>query len=375
MKLSIREVRNKKDLRRFVAFPYLLYRSHPLWVPPLRREAAATLDPERNPAFEYCETALWLAESEGRVVGRIAAFINHKFVETWHSKTAGFGWFDLVDDQRVAGALLGRAESWAAERGMTSIQGPMGLTNFDQQGLLVEGFTELPTVASTYNFPYYLTHLEAHGYVKVNDYLEYEVIPPKTIPEKIQRISELVLQRNGVRLLKVADKKELMPYAREVFQIINTTYSHLFAYVPLTERQVEYYSRKYFPYLRPEFVSMLIEPGGRLIGFQITMPSLSRAMQKARGRLLPFGWLHLLRAMKRPKTIDLYLVGILPEYQNRGLNAAFMVDLNRITIENGIEKAETNSEQEDNKKIQDFWKHYQSRQHKRKRVLKKELTG
>lgn len=373
MAVEIRDVRTLGDLKAFVRFPYRLYRGNPYWVPPLLKGEMSTLDRKKNPAFEYCEAAFWLALKDGRVAGRIAGIVNRKFVDIWKTPTAGFGWFDVIDDTEVSGALLDTVEKWARDRGMTAVQGPMGLTNFDHQGLLIEGFEELPTIASAYNYPYYLTHLEARGYVKENDYLEFEVKPPDRIPEKIQRIADVVMKRKGIRLIKPHGKKELLPHAKAVFEIINRTYSHLFAYVPLSDRQIDYYTRKYFSFLHPEYVSLLADSDDRLVGFQITMPSLSRAMQKARGRLYPFGWLHLLKALKKPRTIDLYLVGILPEYQNQGLNAVFMVDLCRIAIKNRIEKAETNSEQEDNKKIQDFWKHFESRRHKKKRIVKKTI--
>jgi len=373
MSVELREVRTVRDLKKFVRFPYRLYRKDPYWVPPLIKSELSTLNPAINPAFEYCEVVLFLAFRNGRIAGRIAGIINRKFITTWESPTASFGWFDLIDDEEVARVLLGRVEEWARGQGMKHLQGPMGLTNFDHQGLLIEGFDELPTIASTYNFPYYLTHLEACGYQKETDYLEFEVKPPKQIPEKVRRIAEIVLKRKGVRLVKFSRRKDLLPWARSVFEIINQAYSPLFSYVKLNSRQIEYYTNQYFPFLHPEYVSLLMDKNDRLIGFQITLPSLSRAMQKARGHLYPLGWIHLLRAMKKPRVIDLLLVGILPEYQNQGLNAVFMLDLNRITLKNGIELAETNSELESNKKVQDFWKHYETRQHKRKRIFKKAL--
>ncbi len=373
MSVILRPVESARGLREFVRFPYRLYRGHPYWVPPLVKDALGTLDRKSNPAFEYCETALWTAEKNGRTAGRIAAIINHKFIEIWKAKTAAFGWFDIVDDPDVSSALLQRAETWARERGMTSIHGPMGLTNFDHQGLLIEGFEELPTIASAYNYAYYLPHLEACGYSKEIDYLEFEVKPPDRIPEKALRIADVVMKRKGIRLVKARKKKELLAYAPAVFDLINRAYSQLFAYIPLNNRQIEYYTRQYFPFLQPEYVSLLIDRSDRLVGFQITMPSLSLAMQKARGHLLPFGWIPILRALRKPEVLDLYLVGILPEYQNQGLNAVFMVDLNRTSIARGIRMAETNSELEDNTKVQGFWKHYDARQHKRKRVVKKTL--
>jgi len=232
----------------------------------------------------------------------------------------------------------------------------------------VEGFEELPTVASTYNYDYYPKHVELCGFQKEVDYLEFEVMVPDSIPDKAFRISNIVQKKKKIRLYKAKSRDELIQYAKDIFHIINETYKDLFAFVPMNETQIGLYTKKYFPYIQTDFVSLLFDRDDRLVGFQITMPTLSRAMQKAKGRLYPFGFIHLLRALKHPKHMDLYLVGILPEYQNQGLNAIFMTDLNVTLLNHGIISTETNSELEDNQSVQDFWDYYDSRQHKRKRI-------
>ncbi len=371
MTIEIKEVQNFKDLKKFALFPYSLYKNNMHWVPPVIKNEIETLRSDKNPAFNYCEAKYWLAYKDTKLVGRIASIINHKYIEKWKNNYAFFSRLDFVDDEEVSKTLLQKAESWAKSKGMEGNLGPMGYTNFDHQGMLVKGFEELPTTASTYNFDYYPEHLEKFGYRKKIDYLEFEVKVPDEIPEKAVRISNIVLKKHKLKLLKVNSKKELLPYARQIFDVINITYRHLFSFVELTDKQIEIYTKKYFPYLSPEYVTIVLDENDKVIGFQITMPSLSRAMQKAKGRLFPFGFIHILNALKKPKYLDLYLVGILPEYQNKGINAIFMTELNKIALEKNILSAETNSEMEENKKVQDFWKYYESRQHKRKRIYLK----
>lgn len=373
MAIEIREVTTRRDLKRFVMFPFELYKGNTYWIPPLIKSDMDALRRDKNPVFEYSDAKYWIAYKDGKIAGRIAGMINHKFVEKWKSKFAGFGWFEAIDDVGVSKALLNIVEEWVRIEGMEAVQGPMGLTNFDHQGMLIEGFDELPTVASTYNYPYYPVHMEAAGYGKKVDYVEFEVKVPETILDKALRISDLVMKRKGVRLYKAKSKKDVQKHAKRIFEIINETYSHLYGFVELSDKQMALYTKKYFPYMNPDLVSMLFDKNDQMVGFQITLPTLSRAMQKANGRLFPFGFRHLLKALKNPTLIDLYLVGILPEYQNQGLNAIFMLDLQKTCLELGIKLAETNSELEDNHKVQSFWKNYDARQHKRKRIFIKHL--
>ena len=371
MPIQIKQIQNKKDLKKFILCPYKLYKKSNYWVPPLIKGELETLMSEKNPAFDYCEATYWLALKDNKHVGRIAGIINHKYIERWRNKYAGFSRFDFIDDEEVSKALLNTVESWAKSKGLDGIHGPIGFTNFDHQGMLVEGFSELPTIASTYNYNYYPNHVEKFDYKKEQDYLEFEVKVPDEIPEKAVRLTEIVLKKNKLKLLKVKSKKELLPYARQIFDVINAAYSPLFTSVELSEKLIDIYIKKYFSYILPEYVTIVLDEKDKVVGFQITMPSLSIAFQKAKGRLVPFGFIHILRALKNPKCLDMYLVGILPEYQNKGISAIFMKELTRIAIPNNIISAETNSELEDNTKVQEFWKYYEARQHKRKRVYVK----
>lgn len=371
MPIEIREVKTRRDLKKFIRFPYALYKKNEYWIPPLFQSELETLTPEKNPAFEYCEAKYWLAFKDGKVVGRVAGIINHKFVEKWGQNLGGFSRLDFVENEAVTGALLKTVEDWVKSKGLSGIHGPVGFTNFDQQGMLVEGFAELPTIASTYNFEYYPQHLERRGYEKEIDYLEFDVKVPDSVPEKAERLANIVMKKQKLKLVHAKSRKELLPYAKQIFDVINVTYSGLFASVEYSEKLVDLYIKKYFSFILPEYVTIVMDENERVIGFQITMPSLSRAFQKAGGRLFPIGFIHILRAMKNPKYLDLYLVGVLPEYQNKGVNAIFMSEMTKLAIRNGIISAETNSEMEDNKKVQDFWEYYESRQHKRKRVYLK----
>jgi ribosomal protein S18 acetylase RimI-like enzyme len=331
--------------------------------------------PEKNPALDYCEAKYWLAYQDNKIVGRIAGIINHKYIEKWKNKYAGVSRFDFINDEKVSMALLGTVENWVKSKGLEAVHGPIGFTNFDHQGMLVEGFDELPTIASTYNYDYYPRHIENFGYKKDIDYLEFEVKVPDSVPEKAERLAQIVLKKNNLNLVRARSKKELLPYARQMFDVINATYSPLFASVELSEKLIDMYIKKYFSFILPEYVTIVFNENDKVIGFQITISSLSRAFQKAKGRLFPFGLVHILKALKKPKYLDLYLVGILPEYQNKGISAIFMNELTKIAIANNIISAETNSELEENTKVQDFWKYYEVRQHKRKRVYLKKFDN
>lgn len=371
MPIQIKEVQNKKDLKKFVLFPYKLYKKNKYWVPPLIKDEIETLIPEKNPAFDYCEAKYWLAFQNRKIVGRIAGIINQKYIERWDKKYAGFSRFDFIENEEVSRSLLDTAEEWAKSKGMKGIHGPIGFTNFDHQGMLVQGFNEIPTIASTYNYAYYPQYIEKFGYKKNIDYLEFEAKVPDVVPEKAERLAQIVIKKNKLKLVRAKSKKELLPYAEPIFDVINAAYRPLFASVELSKELIDRFIKKYFSFIIPEYVTIVVNEEHKVIGFQITMPSLSRAFQKAKGRLLPFGFIHILRALKMPKYIDLYLVGILPEYQNKGISAIFMSELTKIAIAKNILSAETNSEMEENKKVQEFWKYYEARQHKRKRVYVK----
>jgi len=374
----IKEVSSRKELKQFIRFPFSLYANHPCWVPPLIFDELHTLRRDKNPAFEYCDASYWLAYKDGKIAGRIAGIINHRYIEKWGNQYARFGWVDFVDDPEVVGALFGAVEQWAMARGMTGIHGPLGFTDMDHEGMLVEGFDELGTLATIYNHPYYPRHLESLGYVKDADWLEFEVKIPTQLPEKAERVERIVKQKLGVRALEAKNAKQILPYARELFGVLNQAFAPLYAFVPLTDRQIDMCVKQYFSFIKPDFTKILLDANGRVAGFVIAMPSLSRALQKARGRLFPFGFVHLLAAMRKPKSIDLYLGAIRPDLQDKGADALLMTEMTRSAIANGIVSAESNIELEENVKVQSHWKYYDARQHKRRRCYLKKwshLTG
>ena len=374
MELRLKEVRTAQELRQFVLFPYSLYRKNAYWVPPLRSDEFLSLRKDKNPAFDFCEANYWMALKNGTIAGRIAGIINKKYNEKYGVKAARFGWFDFIDDHKVSSALFNTVETWARSKGMDSIHGPLGFTDMDGEGTLIEGFEEVSTLGAIYNYPYYPKHIEDAGYSKDTDWVEYQVTMHAEIPEKIQRLADIVLQRNNLKVLKVNKAKEILPYANEIFYVLNDSYKDLYGFIELSDKQIQMYVKQYFGFIRPEFVPVVLDSSGKVAAFGIAMPSLSRALQKCNGRLFPFGFLYVLRAIKQNRNADLYLTAVRPDMQNKGVNAILIHEMNKVFIKNGIEKVETNRELEGNFKVQSQWKFYKSRQHKRRRCYKKELV-
>ena len=373
MDVQVKEVIEPKELKAFIRFPASLYRDNPYYVPPLYFDESNTLRRDRNPAFEHCDVKYWLALRRGRIVGRVAGIINRLHLEKWNQRYARFGWIDFIDDPEVSGALLNAVESWAKENGMTAVHGPLGFTDLDREGMLIEGFDELGTLATIYNHPYYPVHLEKLGYRKDTDWVEYEMAVPSEPDEKIARIADIALRRNKLRLLDVRRKKQLLAYAEELFHLLDDEYSKLYGVVPLTQKQMDSYIKQYFGFIKPEFVPIVLDTDGRMIAFGITMPSLSRALQKAGGRLFPFGFIHLMKALRKNDRADLYLVAVKSEYQGKGVNAILIHEMNRVYNRLGITRAESNPELETNRMVQEQWKYFEKRQHKRRRCFIKHL--
>jgi hypothetical protein len=375
MKITLEEVQSKRDLKKFISFPFELYAGSPYWVPPLRFDEMNSLRKDRNPAFDTCSATYWLATKNGKVVGRIAGIVNQKYNELWGKKAARFGWIDFVDEEDVSGELLGRVETWARQMGMDELRGPLGFTDMDREGMLVEGFEELGTLATIYNYPYYPRHLERLGYQKDADWLEYEMIPSQTVPEKVQRLAMLVKERYHLTTLRPNKAKELLPYAKEIFGLINKAYAPLYGFVPLSERQVDSYVKQYFGFIRPEYVPVVLDQHGRVAAFGITMPSMSKALQKTQGRLLPFGFITLYRAMNHNDRVDLYLTAVRPDMQDKGVNAILMYEMNVLYARRKIMRVESNPELETNTKVRAQWRFYEGRQHKRRRSYLKHLSS
>ncbi|MCD6182655.1 MAG: GNAT family N-acetyltransferase [Candidatus Cloacimonetes bacterium] len=373
MKITINEVKNKKDLRKFVAFPYKLYKGNKYWIPQLKKDEMSLFIKEKNPAFDFCDVKLWLAYKNEQVVGRIAGIINHNFIEKWKNKYARFGWIDFVDDENVPKALLNTVENWAKENGMDAVHGPLGFTDLDPEGMLIEGFEELGTIATIYNYPYYAEHLEKYGYSKDIDWIEYEIKIPDKVPEKVERIAGITLKKNKLEILKVSKIKEMKPYMVELFEVMNSAYKDLYGFVPLSEKQIRSYIEQYISFANPKFISIILDGDGKVAAFGITFPSLSKSFQKARGKLFPFGFIHILKALKKNNLVDLYLVAVRPDLQGKGVNSLLFSELIKIYINHNFEKAESNPELETNSKVQAQWKFFDRRQHKRRRCFIKHL--
>ncbi len=373
MAVQVKKVRTNRELKRFINFPYKLYHKHPFWIPPLRIDEFKILHRDKNAAFDHCEACYWLAYKEGRIAGRIAGIINRLYIEKWGKQYARFGWIDFVDDEEVVKALLDTVETWAVEKGMTAVHGPLGFTDLDYEGMLIEGFEELGTLATIYNYPYYPVHLEKCGYSKDTDWVEYELTVPDKPLENVARIAEIALKRNKLRKLEARTKKDLLPYAADLFDLINEAYKSLYGVVPLTKKQVDAYIKQYFGFIRPEFVPVVLDEKGKMVAFGVTMPSLSRALQKAKGRLIPFGFFYLLKAMKKNDRADLYLVAVRPDLQGKGINAILIHEMNLVYNRIGVTRVESNPELETNAQVQGQWKYYERRQHKRRRCYIKHL--
>lgn len=374
MSVEIREVRTRTELRKFVAFPETLYADERNWTPSFLFDDMNTLNPKKNPAFEFCEAQCWTAWKEGRMAGRIAGIINHRFVEKWGKKFARFGWIDFIDDFEVASVLVKTVEDWARAKGMEGLHGPWGFTDLDREGMLVEGFGEQATFATIYNYPYYPSFMERLGYAKEVDWVEFRVTTPESIPEKVLRVNELLSKRAGVRIYEWKTRKELKTkFGAQVFELIDEAYAGLYGTTPLSPRQVQAYIDQYLNFVDPRFTKIMVDSQERLAGFAITIPSLSDALYKSRGRLFPFGWARLLAALRTPKSLDMMLVAVRKEYLARGTVALLMTALNKSAIENSIKESETNPELETNLAVQGIWKDYPKRQHKRRRVFFKAL--
>ncbi len=374
MNISIKEVATPTELKQFVDFQYSLYKDNKYWVPPLKSEELFSLRRDKNPAFDFCETKYWLAYKDKKIVGRIAGILHNKFNQKFNKKIMRFGWIDFIDDKQVADLLFSTVENWGREKGMTEIHGPLGFTDMDGEGTLIEGFEEVSTLGSIYNYPYYPNFIEQNGYQKDIDWVEFEVtMNSEPIPEKISRITEIALKRNKLHVLRVNKSKDLLPYARELFYLINKSYKELYGFVELSDKQIDMYVKQYFGFIKPEFLPIVLNEYNEMVAFGITMPSLSKAFQKCKGSLFPFGFIHVLKAMKNNNGLDLYLTAVRPDMQDKGVNAIIMYEINKTILKNKIRFVETNRELEDNSKVQAQWRFFQHRQHKRRRCYKKEI--
>lgn len=376
MAILIKAVTSRKDLKIFARFANNLYKGSRFYVPSMPWDDLNTFDKDKNGAFEFCEAGFYLAYRGSEVVGRVAAIVNSKANEAWNVRQVRFGWFDFIDDIEVSRALLDKVIEFGRERGMTQIVGPLGFTDFDPEGMLVEGFDRLSTMALIYNHPYYPEHMRKLGYVKETGWVEYRITIPEELPERHIKLARLVMERNGLKIRKLTRrqvKKE--KYGRKLFELINETYCVLYGYSLLSEKQIDLYVDVYLGLVDLRMVTFIEDSEGNLIAAGVTMPSLSEALQKCRGELLPFGWWHLLKSMylKKPDTLDLLLVGVKPEWQNKGVNSLLFLDLFKTVKDMGFKYAETNANLETNAKVQAMWAPFEKELHKRRWVFAKEI--
>ena len=376
MAITIKKVETSKELKQFIRFNYEMYKGNPYSVPDLYDDMLNTFSRNKNAAFEFCEADYFLAYKDGKLVGRVAAIMNNRANETWNKKEVRFGWIDFIDDAEVSDALLKTVEAWGKERGATEIVGPLGFTDFDAEGMLVEGFDQLSTMATIYNYPYYPEHMVKHGYEKDADWVEFKIYIPDAIPDKHKRISEIIMRKYGLKIVKCTSTKDINKYGQAIFDLMNEAYSQLYGYSALSPKQIKQYIKMFLPILDLRMVTLVVDSEDQVIAAGISMPSLSEALQKGKGRLLPFGWYHLLKVIfmkKYPKVLDLLLVAVKPEYQNKGVNALLFYDLIPVYQKIGFEYAESNPELELNDKVQAQWEYFKTEQHKRRRCFKKEI--
>jgi GNAT superfamily N-acetyltransferase len=365
----------RSNLKKFVEFQIDLYKGNPYFVPPLVSDEIATLDSKVNPAFDHCESAYFMAYRDGKAVGRIAAMINKQVNEKENSRQARFGFVDFIDDAEVSKALFDAAEKWAKEKGMDNIVGPLGFTDLDNEGMLINGFEELSTMATIYNYPYYPAHVERLGYEKEVDWHEFLIEIPEQIPDKHKRIAEIVKKKFNLRVVKFTSRKALKEqYGQALFELINEAYDNLYGYSRLTKRQIDYYIKIYLGMLNLDLVTLIVDGEDQLVGVGISIQSMSRALQKSKGKMFPFGWWHLLKGLKgKNDRVDLLLVAVKPQYMGKGVNALLFTDLIPAYNKYGFKWAESNPELESNAAVQNQWEAFPYRQHRNRRAFIKRL--
>jgi ribosomal protein S18 acetylase RimI-like enzyme len=374
MATEIRKVSSRKELKKFIRFQLELYDGNLHWCPPLVFDEVNTLGKDKNPAFDYCEAEYWLAYRDEKIVGRIAGIINHRANERWKENFVRFGWIDFIDDREVSAKLIETVAEWGRSKGMTAIQGPLGFTDMDPEGMLIEGFEELSSLAAIYNYPYYPEHMVEMGFVKGVDWVHFEMDVPPVIPDKVSRAAAIARDKYHLRTVHAKKSKDFLPYTKKMFRMMNESFDELYGYAAIGDKQIDLYIKQYFGFIRPEFVSLVIDQNEDVIAFGVTIPELTYALQKCRGRLFPFGFLHLYRALKKNDSIHMYLIGVRPDYQGKGALALVYDQLQKAYIEGGIVKATTHAQLENNLKAISIWKNYDSRIYARRRCWEKHFS-
>jgi GNAT superfamily N-acetyltransferase len=374
MSVIIREVKTKKELKQFIWFGINLYKNCEFAAPPLLMDDLLNLSKGKNPALDFCEVGYFIAYKDNKIVGRIAAIINPVSNETWNEKHARFGWVDFIDDLEVSNKLFDTAIAWAKDKGMTAIHGPLGFTDFDHEGTLIEGYDKLGTLATIYNYPYYPVHIEKYGFVKDIDWKEYLITVPEVFPEKYFRIADIVKKKYNLTSKYFKTRKEVVDnYALKIFDLLNLCYQDLYGFTKLNEKQIAFYIKLYFSFFRLDTVSVVVDEKDDVVALGIAMPSFTKALQKAKGSLFPFGWYYMLRALKKNDIVDLYLMAVHPDYQSKGVNSIMFADIMPNSAKNGYRFAESNPELETNTKMSSQWGSFEHVNHKKRRVYIKQI--
>ena len=372
--VEIKEISSRSDIKKFIRFPVSLYRNYTNYTPPLETDELQNLLRDQNAAYAYCDTRFWLAYRDGKIVGRICALHNKLANERWKVKHLRFTRFDFIDDMEVSRALMDQVESWARELSLTELQGPIGFCDMDYEGMLVEGFEEMNLFITIYNAPYYLKHMEAMGFMKDVDWLERRIAIPETLDPKYARAGQYVLKKKNLRVLSLKRTRQALPYVTRIFELLNLCYADLYGMVPLSPAMIQQYKDRFFGFVNPDYLSIIVDPADQVVAFGVAIPSLAKAAKAGNGRLFPTAWVHFLHDLKVNDTLELLLVAVHPDYQKMGLNGIMIHQIYEKARKNGIRWAETGPTLEENYNIQAQWGQFESRTHKRRRCFVKPVS-
>ncbi len=371
--IEIKQVTNPKQLKQFVTFPFSLYKDCQYWVPPLIKDELETLDASKNPVFKNAEATYYLALKDGKIAGRIAVIVNHLEIQEQQKKKVRFGWFDVVDDIEVTKALMEKVYEIGRNHNLEYAEGPVGFSNMEKAGILTRGFDEMNTMITWYHYPYYAEHFKKLGFEKQATWVEFKMNIPPSIKEKVAKFSGIVKKRYGLSVIRFKNKKEILPFVDSMFDLLNKTYNTLQTFVPIQQYQIDYYKEKYFGFIHPDYITCIKDESGKLIAFSVVMPSFSKALKKANGKLFPLGWWHILQAQKKNDLAAFYLIGIDPEYQGKGVTAIIFEEMQHLFNAKGIQTVETNPELIENTAVQLLWKDYNPEQHKERSTFRKSI--
>ena len=373
--IEVVKVESKKNIKDFVMFPFELYKDCEYWVPPIINEEIDAMDTNKNPVFKNAEAEFYLAYKDNKIVGRVAAIVNWVEIEEQKKNKLRFGWYDTIDDINVSKALMDKVLEFGKNRKLEFVDGPVGFSNMDKAGLLIEGYNELNTMITWYHYPYQKEHLNKLGFSKLAEWVEYKIkiFSAEEAPEKVKKFSKIIQERYNLKVVNFKSTKEIIPYVDKMFELLNVTYSNLQTYVTIKQYQIDFYKEKFIKYIHPDFIKCCLDENDNLIAFLITMPSFSRALKKINGKIGLMGYFHLFKAQHFNDRVSLYLIGVDPKYQSKGVTAVIFNELQQTFNNRGIVEVETNPELVENKAIQAFWKNYESRLHKRRATFTKSL--